>query len=159
MIHFIISLSFFHFSEKSFGFILHTFMGLLFILASCQDALFHTPSHGRIYLKWHIIIGRVALLTGTCIVISFYLLILTDQSPLSRVAQITFMITRAFMMQFFLLFFIKRENHLISACILFYCCALLPAVNRMPQVFGFQGHAWIFFCFLAIGYYRRKMKL
>jgi hypothetical protein len=158
-------------AETAAAFIIHTLLALYFVVA-CAWNLLHTPSQGALYRKIHQGAGRVAVLSGTFVVVTGYVLILTGQTQLSVTAQRVFMAVGAFqiIVQAALVFFVRRQgihNHMVAANILFYSCAFLPALNRAPQIFGFpDGDIWTIIAipigfvltFISIYYYARKME-
>jgi hypothetical protein len=117
--------------------------------------------------------GWTAVWSGFAVVLSGYWIVLSGKSRLSTTAQNIFLGTGAMQIavQVALVYFIRYAKsvwyHMVSACVLFYATALMPAVNRAPSIFLFQdsdtftivimpfGAVFVYF---AIGYYARRMK-
>lgn len=179
MFVFVAYMGFAHFGNATATFVIHTIEALAFIVA-CAWNLWHTPSHGDLYRAIHRWMGWIAMISGTVIVVTGYILVLKGETSLSETAQIMFMSTGAFQLvvQAVLIYTIRYGNkhswlsatyaHMVSANVLFYCCAFLPAANRMPQIFGFEDtDLWTFIAmsigflltFLSIGYYSHKLKV
>ena len=146
MLFFVIYLGFREFGDASVAFVLHTLVAWTFILA-CAWNLFHTPSHGGWYRQVHRWTGWTAVASGTFVVASGYWIVLKDESSLSTMAQNLFLGTGALqvLMQVFMVYFIRRQRvflHIVSANVLFYTCAFLPALNRLPNIVGFEDFEW-----------------
>jgi len=171
MLLFVVYMGFRAFGHASAAFVIHTLVAFAFIVA-CAWNLLHTPSQGKMYKESHIWIGRIAMMSGTFVVVTGYVLVLTGNSSLSHAAEITFMATGAMQILFqgCLVFAIRVKKstyyHMLSACVLFYVCALLPALNRLPQIFGFADPEWfpavivpigVALSSISIGYYAQKM--
>lgn len=130
------------FRAQGWAFILHTLFALTFCVA-CAANLFHTPSHGQSYRIQHRWLGWTAMWSGTAVVGSGYYMVLNQESQLSDTASTLFMSTGAFQvaLQVGMVVAIRYYKavwyHMMMACILFYAAALMPAVNRAPNIFHF----------------------
>lgn len=175
-------------NNKTAGFILHALLALAFVL-SCAWNLFHTPSHGPSFARIHRWMGWSAVISGFFVVLTGYVIVLLGNSTLSQTANIVFMSTGAFqvVVQILLVVCIKYLDkakstgagaggrgssavwyHMVCGSVLFYACALMPAINRAPQIFGFPDSDTFTFAILPLGfilifisvcYYSRQMKL
>jgi hypothetical protein len=172
LILFIAYLGLAEFGHASAAFILHTLFALTFVL-SCAANLFHTPSHGETYRAVHRWMGWKAVWSGFAVVLSGYGIVLSGKSRLSTTAQNIFLGTGAMqiVVQVALVYFIRYAKsvwyHMVSACVLFYATALMPAINRAPNIFHFQDSDTFtivimpfgaVFTYFAIRYYARQMK-
>uniref|UniRef100_A0A7S3KW12 Cytochrome b561 domain-containing protein n=1 Tax=Amphora coffeiformis TaxID=265554 RepID=A0A7S3KW12_9STRA len=171
---FIVYLGFAEFGHKPAAFILHSVLALNFCVA-CAANLFHTPSHGPPYRKIHIWTGWIAMWSGAAVVGTGFFMVFRQgyEVSISTTAQNTFIGTGLFQLviQVGMIWAIRYAGnvwyHMMLACFLFYGAALMPAVNRMPQIFHFPDSDAFTFAILplgtiliyfAIAYYSRKME-
>mmetsp|Transcript_472 Transcript_472/g.597 ORF Transcript_472/g.597 Transcript_472/m.597 type:complete len:219 (+) Transcript_472:140-796(+) len=137
--------------NKSVAHGIHITVALIFAL-TCAWNMFHTPSHGKGYRKAHrvsgwcaMIAGAVTLLTGVTILVQF-----ADVLP--RANKIVFCITGTLqiILQLTGLYMIrilrKPSLHRKAMTVMFYTSLLMPAVNRFPDMIGWEhaGSAWTF---------------
>lgn len=155
----------------------HIVFSLAFVVC-CSWNLFHTPSHGPAYRRAHLVAGWCAMVSGTVVVVTGYIIILREESRISEAAQYAFMATGALQiaLQVLGVLALRRWSsvrmHIVMMSLVFYNSVLLPAVNRLPQICGFSGmpgfngFAWtgavgvigIFFSFLSIWWHGRVMR-
>jgi len=139
------------------GFVIHTLVALSFVV-TCALNLFHTPSHGPTYRVVHRWTGWIATFSGFFVVLSGYVIVLTGRSSLSSTANALFLGTGAMqiVVQVLLVvamrFYQSAWYHMVCACVLFYGCTLMPAVNRAPQIFGFPDSDAFTFAIIPLGF-------
>lgn len=129
------------------------------VTLACVWNLLHTPSHGPLYRRAHIIVGWIAMASGAATVCLGAAIVLAGQSFLSPTGQIAFLVTGAFqlVLQGLGVAFIRWRgdvaSHMKAMTILFFASVVMPGVNRLPLLVGAPalGEAWTFGS-MAIGF-------
>lgn len=170
---FIVYLGMAEFGHKPAAFIVHTLLALSFVVA-CAANLFHTPSHAGCWRTVHRWIGWTAMFSGLAVVLTGYYMVFRRgySTGISTTAETVFVVTGAFQLvvQGAMVYAMRLHQstwyHMVCASILFYGAALMPALNRLPQIlhladsdaftFAIMPLGAVFVCF-SIYYHAKKM--